>query len=86
MSAQAITVRYFASLREALGASETVELAADTTLGQLRDALVARGGRHGELLARGRALRCALNQVMADESTPVPAGAEVAFFPPVTGG
>ena len=86
MSAQTITVRYFASLREALGASETVELAADTTLGQLRDALVARGGRHGELLARGRALRCALNQVMADESTPVPAGAEVAFFPPVTGG
>ena len=86
MSAQTITVRYFASLREALGASETVELAADTTLGQLRDALVARGGRHGELLARGRALRCALNQVMADESTPVQAGAEVAFFPPVTGG
>ena len=86
MSAQTITVRYFASLREALGTSETVELAADTTLGQLRDALVARGGRHGELLARGRALRCALNQVMADESTPVQAGAEVAFFPPVTGG
>ena len=81
-----ITVRYFASLREALGASETVELTAGCTLGQLRDTLVARGGRHGELLARGRALRCALNQVMADEATPVPAGAEVAFFPPVTGG
>jgi sulfur-carrier protein len=31
-------------------------------------------------------LRCALNQVMADETTPVPDGAEVAFFPPVTGG
>jgi len=83
-----ITVRYFASLREALGASEAVDLAAAgaTTLGQLRDALIARGGRHAEALARGRALRCALNQVMADEATPVPAGAEVAFFPPVTGG
>jgi len=86
MAAHVITVRYFASLREALGASEVVELAAGSTLAQLRDALVERGGRHAEVLTRGRALRCALNQVMADEATPVPAGAEVAFFPPVTGG
>lgn len=84
--AAAITVRYFASLREALGASETVAHVPGLTLGALRDALIARGGRHAELLARGRALRCALDQVMADEATPVPAGAEVAFFPPVTGG
>ena len=86
MSAHTITVRYFASLREALGASESVELAVGQTLAQLRDALLARGGRHAEVLSRGRTLRCALNQVMADEATPVPAGAEVAFFPPVTGG
>lgn len=81
-----ITVRYFASLREALGPSESVEIAEGSTLGALRDALIARGGAHAEVLARGRALRCALNQLMADEATPVPAGAEVAFFPPVTGG
>ncbi len=81
-----VTVRYFASLREALGPNETVPLAAGSTLGQLRDALIARGGAHAEALARGRAVRCALNQAMADEATPVPAGAEVAFFPPVTGG
>lgn len=81
-----ITVRYFASLREALGPSESVEIADGSTLGALRDALIARGGAHAEVLARGRALRCALNQLMADEATPVPAGAEVAFFPPVTGG
>jgi molybdopterin synthase sulfur carrier subunit len=82
----AVTVRYFASLREALGSGEALEGLAGQTLGQLRDALIARGGRHADVLARGRALRCALNQVMADESTPVPDGAEVAFFPPVTGG
>ncbi|MFO1330641.1 MAG: molybdopterin converting factor subunit 1 [Rubrivivax sp.] len=81
-----VQVRYFASLREALGTAETVELPEGSTLAQLRDALVARGGAHAGALARGRALRCALNQVMADESTPVPDGAEVAFFPPVTGG
>jgi molybdopterin synthase sulfur carrier subunit len=86
MAEHSITVRYFASLREALGGSETVTIAAGTTLGQLRDALIARGSAHAEALARGRALRCALNQVMADEATPVPTGAEVAFFPPVTGG
>ena len=81
-----ITVRYFAALREALGASELVSLPAGSTLGQLRDALIARGAPHADVLKRGRALRCALNQVMADEATPVLAGAEVAFFPPVTGG
>lgn len=81
-----VQVRYFASLREALGPGETVELAAPATLGALRDALLARGGRHAEALARTRAVRCALNQVMADESTALADGAEVAFFPPVTGG
>ncbi len=81
-----VNVRYFASLREALGSAEAVEWRPGLTLGELRDGLIARGGAHAEVLARGRALRCALNQVMAAETAPVPEGAEVAFFPPVTGG
>ena len=81
-----VHVRYFASLREALGPGETVELPAPATLAALRDALMARGGRHAEVLDRRRAVRCALNQVMADEAATVADGAEVAFFPPVTGG
>ena len=81
-----VQVRYFASLREALGAAETCELPAATTLGALRDQLIASSPRHAEALARGRALRGAVNQVLADEATPVGEGAEVAFFPPVTGG
>ena len=81
-----VAVRYFAALREALGPGEQVELPAGSTLAQLRDQLLARGGRHAEALSRGRALRCALNQVLADESAVVEEGAEVAFFPPVTGG
>ena len=81
-----ITVRYFASIREALGTgSETVQTQA-ATLGALRDELLARGGAHAEALARHRAVRTALNQVMADEASPLSDGAEVAFFPPVTGG
>ena len=81
-----LTVRYFASIREALGAGEPVEVAAGSTVGAVRDALIARGGAHATALARGRALRSALNQVLCDEAATVADGAEIAFFPPVTGG
>jgi molybdopterin synthase sulfur carrier subunit len=81
-----LTVRYFASIREALGAGEPVEVAAGSTVGAVRDALIARGGAHATALARGRALRSALNQVLCDEAVTVADGAEIAFFPPVTGG
>jgi len=81
-----ITVRYFASLREALGAGESLDVPAGMTLGALRDRLIAGSVAHGKALARGRALRCALNQAMSDEGAVIPDGAEVAFFPPVTGG
>ena len=81
-----LQVRYFASLREALGASETVSVPIGSTVGALRDLLLQRSARHAEVLARGRAVRCALNQMMVDESAPIHSSAEVAFFPPVTGG
>ncbi|MDP1649189.1 MAG: molybdopterin converting factor subunit 1 [Rubrivivax sp.] len=81
-----VQLRYFASLREALGAAERVEVPEGSTLGALRDALLARGGRHAEVLARGRAVRCALDQAMSDETAVLRDGVEVAFFPPVTGG
>ena len=81
-----IQLRYFASLREALGAHESIDVAAGTTLGALRDQLIARGGEHARCLARGRAVRAALDQSMADDAAPLHDGAEVAFFPPVTGG
>jgi molybdopterin synthase sulfur carrier subunit len=81
-----LTVKYFASIREALGqGSEAVETSADN-LRALRDELVARGGTYAQALARGKAVRMALNQVMSDESAPLSEGCEVAFFPPVTGG
>ena len=81
-----LTVKYFASLREALGvSSESVHTQA-ATLGELRDELIARGGVHAQVLGRSKAVRAALDQVMSEESTRLRAGAEVAFFPPVTGG
>lgn len=81
-----LTLRYFASIREALGTGSEPWQTHAPTLGALRDELIARGGAHAASLARGRAVRMALNQVMAHDATELPDGAEVAFFPPVTGG
>lgn len=81
-----LQVRYFASIREAVGqGSETVRSGA-ATLGDLRDELIARGEPWALALARGRAVRMALDQTLSDETAALADGAEVAFFPPVTGG
>lgn len=81
-----VQLRYFAAIREALGTgSEPLETQA-TTLAALRAELVARGGAYADVLAPGRAVRVALNQAMSDESASLVDGAEVGFFPPVTGG
>ena len=81
-----VAVRYFASVREALGGGEDVELAEGSDVAALRGALVARGGRHAEVLGRGRLVRAARNRLMCPESTRLEEGDEVGFFPPVTGG
>lgn len=81
-----VTVKYFASIREAIGTGSEVRDTAASTLGALRDELIALGGEHAEALARGRSVRLALNQTLSEESAELSEGAEVAFFPPVTGG
>jgi molybdopterin synthase sulfur carrier subunit len=83
-----LELRFFASLREAVGSSqETIEIpAAVKTIADLRILLAQRGGSWAQALAEGKSLRCALNQVMVDANTPLQDGAEIAFFPPVTGG
>jgi len=83
-----LELRFFASLREALGVSqEGVSIPAEVkTIADLRIYLAQRGGVWAEVLAEGKVLRCALNQHMVDAATPLKNDAEVAFFPPVTGG
>jgi molybdopterin synthase sulfur carrier subunit len=83
-----LELRFFASLREALGVSqESVNIPDGVkTIADLRAHLIERGNPWAEVLADGKVLRCALNQHMVDASTPLQDGAEVAFFPPVTGG
>lgn len=81
-----VHLKYFASIREAQGASgETLDTDA-ATVAALRDALVARGGALAQALARGRHVRVAVDQQLVEESALLREGCEVAFFPPVTGG
>jgi len=81
-----ITVRYFASVRETLGQSEEALDTSATTLAEVRDELIARGGAWAQALGRERAVRAALDHTLCDESNALHEGCEVAFFPPVTGG
>jgi len=83
-----LTILYFASLRETFGIErESVEIPAEiVTIGALRNWLRQRGGAWAESLAEGRAVRMALNRQLAGAESPLVDGAEVAFFPPVTGG
>ena len=81
-----ITVRYFAALREAAGqGSEALDTQA-TTVGDLLVQLRARSGPLAAALSSGPAIRMALDHVQCAPEAPLHEGAEVAFFPPVTGG
>ncbi len=83
-----IRIRFFASLREAVGRDEEDVQVPDEvqTVGALRSWLAARGGDWAVALADTRAVRAALDLDMVGPEAPLRDGAEVAFFPPVTGG
>jgi molybdopterin synthase sulfur carrier subunit len=82
-----LKILYFASLRETLGrGAESLELPGGVSdVSGLLQLLTARGGEWGQL-ATVKNLRYAVNQEMAQLDSPLRAGDEVAFFPPVTGG
>lgn len=85
----AVTVRYFASLRERLGTErETVAVPeAGATLADLLELLV---GCHGESvleLLTGPGVRIAVNDALVEgDPGRLAPGDVVAFLPPVTGG
>ena len=76
----AITVKFFASLRERVGRGETtIDAAAARTA---RDVWTRAAGTH----AMPSNTLVAINMEYAGVDQPVRDGDEVAFFPPVTGG
>jgi len=79
-----VTVRLFARLRELTGASElTRELPEGAVARTLWDSLVR---DYPVLEAYGPAISCAVNEEYARLTTPLAAGDDVAFLPPVSGG
>ena len=83
-----LELKYFASLREDLGlAGESITTPVEIkTIADLRSHLAQRGNSWAEVLSEAKVIRCALNHEMVSDSTLLEEGAEVAFFPPVTGG
>jgi molybdopterin synthase sulfur carrier subunit len=82
-----ITVLYFARLREVFGlSSETLTLPDGASVNALLEILRQRGEVWAENLAANRAFRVAVNQDVVTGDALLSEGAEVAVFPPVTGG
>jgi sulfur-carrier protein len=83
-----ISILYFASLREAVGTSkEVLDLPSSiVTVSDLIEHIAARGESWQIALDLKRGLRCALNQDVVEVNEVLQDGAEIAFFPPVTGG
>ena len=79
-----VTVLLFASARDAVGASETtVELPAGSTVADLRVALSAAFPKLASVLPTAH---IAVDQEYAEPGVVIPARAEVALIPPVSGG
>ena len=81
-----VSLRYFASVREAMGRPGEQRQTTAGSLSALREELIALGEPYAQALGAGKAVRMALDQVMRTEDAALHEGSEVAFFPPVTGG
>ena len=79
-----VAVKFFGSLREAVGAKELdVELPEGAMLSELRELLAE---RHPALEQLGERLAASVNLELAPLETALRDGDEVAFLPPVSGG
>lgn len=79
-----VRVKLFAVAREKIGKpSIDVELPDQATVGQLRSAIVE---RYPDLSPAVAHSRFAVNSHYAVDSTSIPAHAEIALIPPVSGG
>ncbi|MDD2054560.1 MoaD/ThiS family protein [Pseudomonas putida] len=79
-----LDVQYFARYRETLGLDSESVVGAFTTIDDVRQALLQRGGVWAVLAEQN--LMCARNQELCALDEPLGDGDEVAFFPTVTGG
>ena len=83
-----VRVLYFAWLRERIGCAEESVALPDgvVDVAGLVAHLRARGGGYESVFSLGRVVRASVDQRFALPDAAVKDGAEIAFFPPVTGG
>ncbi|HJZ32924.1 MAG TPA: molybdopterin converting factor subunit 1 [Hyphomicrobiaceae bacterium] len=83
-----VKLMYFAWVREKIGrAEEELELPAGiATVAELIDWLKQQGPQYAEAFRRAEVVRAAINQTHVQPSASIAGAAEIAFFPPVTGG
>ena len=83
-----LRLAYFAWVRDLMGvADENVALPVDVvTVASLVQWLAARDDRGRQAFADPDRIRAAVDGEMAPPDTPIAGAAEVALFPPVTGG
>jgi molybdopterin synthase sulfur carrier subunit len=83
-----LTILYFAWVRERIGAGEELiaRPAAGTTIAGLLDSLAGVSPGHEAAFADRARLRAALDQRFVPLDTVIGEAAELALFPPVTGG
>ncbi len=88
MSPQAVTLVYFAWVRERIGMpSESVALPQDVhTVSDLMAWLITRGEEYAYAFEHAPLIRTALDQKHVPHDTPLGGAREIAFFPPMTGG
>lgn len=81
-------IRYFAWVRERVGLDEEdIDIPGEVAnVSGLMAWLAARDERHAAAFAEPEVIRVALDQLHVEHETPIGGAAEVAFFPPMTGG
>lgn len=81
-------LKYFAWVRERIGTAEEDVVLPDDVISvrDLLDWLKRRGDGYGEALRHPDAIRVAIDHEHVHHSEPVANAAEIALFPPMTGG
>lgn len=80
-----VRISLFGSLADAIGREVELPVPSGATVADLRRGLADAYPAAAPLLTRPQVRACLNNQIVGDEQ-PVPEGAELAFFPPLSGG
>jgi molybdopterin converting factor subunit 1 len=79
-----VKILFFANLREYIGAKTVeMEIPADSTVAMMRELLVK---KYPKIASAQKSMIAAVNSEYAGDELLIPRDAEIAFFPPVSGG